>query len=149
MSANTSLDHDKLVEMTATRLVDLGYSRVRASHIARFSSCEQIGDYIPDVTAFNGSTLFIVEAESREGLAQTHTSEQWKAFHSHANRVGGHFIAVVNKSDEIAAHALLTPCSRLAHAGLRKCSERAGVGVLTHRKRRQMPPLPLFQFSSE
>lgn len=116
LPVNTSLDHDKLVALTAARLVDQSYSRVRASHIARFTACEQIGDYIPDVTGFNGSTLVIVEAESRDGLAQTHTSEQWAAFYRHANRVGGYFIAVVNKSDEVTARALLVQvCGNVAN----------------------------------
>ncbi len=108
LSAPISHDHDKLVALTAACLINKGYTRVRACHVARFTACDQIGDYIPDVTAFNGNILVIVEAESRDGLAQAHTAAQWKTFHSHASRVGGYFIVVVNKSDEITARALLT-----------------------------------------
>lgn len=85
-----------------------GYTRVRASHTDRFAACDQIGDYIPDVTAFSGSISVVAEAESRDGLALAHTEAQWKTFHKHTNQVGGCFIAVVNKSDEAAARALLT-----------------------------------------
>lgn len=115
----STLAHDTLIEMTAARLVDLSYSRVRASHIARFNACEQIGSYIPDVTAFHGSTLVVMEAESHEGLTQAHTEAQWKTFHAHASRVGGFFVAVVNKADEHAARTLLTQvCGTASNAHL-------------------------------
>ncbi len=101
------ISHDHLIELTADRMVSQGYTRVRASHIVRFTACDRIGDYIPDVTAFSGNTFAVVEAESNDGLGQAHTEAQWKTFHKHANHVGGHFIAVVNKANETAARALL------------------------------------------
>ncbi len=104
----STLAHDTLVELAANTLQSQGCTHICASHISRFPACSQISSHIPDVTAFSGSTLVIVEVESREGLAQAHTAEQWETFHSHASRVGGHFIAVVNKMDELAARALLT-----------------------------------------
>ncbi len=107
MTATSSHDHDKLVEMTASRMVNQGFTRVRSCHGDRYMACDQIGDYIPDTTALSGIAPVIAEAESREGLTEAHTEAQWKTFHSHANRVGGWFVAVVNKSDEAAAKVLL------------------------------------------
>lgn len=108
MTTPPSHAHDKLVELTANHMVSQGCTHVRASHIARFAACDQIGDYIPDVTAFVGDVFVVAEAESRDGLAQAHTEAQWKTFHSYASRYGGRFVAVVNKSDEASARALLT-----------------------------------------
>ncbi len=116
---STPIPHDRLVEMTAERLASHGCAHVRASHPNRFRACDQIGDYIPDVTAFSGSTLVVVEAESSDGLGETHTEEQWRTFHNHASRVGDYFIAVVNKADEATARALLTRvCGNAANARL-------------------------------
>lgn len=118
---STPIPHDRLVEMMADGLVSQGYTRVRASHPNRFNACDQISDYIPDVTAFFGSTFVVVEAESSDGLGEAHTEAQWRTFHKHANQVGGHFVAVVNKSDEAEARALLT----------RVCGNAANVRVWT------------------
>lgn len=100
-------EHHKLVELAADHMIALGYTRVRASHLDRFTACDQIGSYIPDVTAFSGSAFVVAEAESRDGLALAHTEAQWKTFHNQANNAGGFFVAVVNKSDVLAANALL------------------------------------------
>ena len=107
MTTSSSHDHDNLVEMTTAHMVSQGFTRIRSCHSDRYTGCAQIGDYIPDTTALSGAAPVIVEAESREGLAEAHTEAQWKTFHSHANHVGGWFIAVVNKSDEAAAKVLL------------------------------------------
>ncbi len=107
MSVPSSQAHDSLVEMTANHMVAQSYTRVRASHTDRFAACDQIGDYVPDVTAFYSNAFVVAEAESRDGLAQAHTEAQWRTFHSHVSRTGGHFIAVVSKADEAAARALL------------------------------------------
>ena len=113
------IPHDRLVELTADQLVSQSYTRVRASHVARFTACDQIGNYIPDVTAFHGTTLVVVEAESSDGLALAHSQAQWKTFYNHANQSGGHFIAVVNKSDETAAQTLLAQvCGSASNAHL-------------------------------
>ena len=97
----------RLVELTADKMVHLGYTRVRASHIDCFTACDEIGGFIPDATAFSGSVFVIAEAESQDGLAASHTVEQWKSFHAQANRLGGFFAAVVNNADGPAAKALL------------------------------------------
>ncbi len=104
---STPLSHDRLVELTAERMVHLGYHRVCASHIDRFTACDKISGFIPDATAFSVSVLVIAEAESREGLTASHTVEQWTSFHAQASRLGGFFVTAVNKSDEPAAKALL------------------------------------------
>ncbi len=118
---STPTSHDRLVVLAADYMAAQGYTRVRASHTDRFAACDQIGDYIPDVTAFSSSTFVVVEAESRDGLALAHTEAQWRTFHKHANQVGGHFIAVVNKTDEAAARVLQT----------RICGNAANVRVWT------------------
>ncbi len=117
-----SHDHEMPVELTANHMVRQGYTRVRASHTNRFTACDQIGEYIPDVTAFYGNAGVVAEAESRDGLVQAHTEAQWKTFYGHVNRVGGHFIAVVNKSDEVAARSLLTRvCGSASNVRLWTC----------------------------
>jgi hypothetical protein len=107
VTLSTLLSHGRLVELTAERMVHLGYTRVCASHINRFTACEEIGGFIPDATAFSGSAFVIAEAESQDGLAASHTVQQWTSFHAQASRLGGFFVATVNKSDEPAAQALL------------------------------------------
>lgn len=104
---STPLSHDRLVELTAERMVHFGYTRVCASHISRFAACDKIGRFIPDATAFSGPTFVIAEAESQDGLAASHTVEQWTSFQAQASRVGGFFVASVNRTDEAAARALL------------------------------------------
>jgi hypothetical protein len=71
-----SHDHEMPVELTANHVVRQGYTRVRASHTNRFTACDQIGEYIPDVTAFLGNAVVVAEAESRDGLVQAHTEAQ-------------------------------------------------------------------------
>ena len=101
----------------AYHMVSQGFTHVQASHIVRFTACDQIGDYIPDVTAFVGDVFVVAEAESHDGLVQAHTEAQWETFHSYASRYGGRFVAVVNKSDEAAARTLLMRvCGNSANA---------------------------------
>lgn len=117
MTTAPSHAHDRLVELTAKHMVSQGFTSIRASHIARFTACDQIGDYIPDATAFVGGVFVVAEAESHDGLVQAHTEAQWKTFHSYASRYGGRFVAVVNKSDEAAARTLLVQvCGNSANA---------------------------------
>ena len=118
---STPLSHDRLVALTAEKMVhlgytrsatlarlhSLGYTRIRASHIDRFAACDKIGGFIPNATAFSGTGFVVAEAESQEGLTASHTVEQWRSFHAQASRLGGCFVAAVNKSDAPAARALL------------------------------------------
>ncbi len=104
---STPLSHDRLVALTAEKMVHLGYTRIHASHIDRFAACDKIGGFIPDATAFSGNVFVIAEAESQEGLTASHTVEQWKRFHAQARRLGGFFVAAVNTSDAPAARTLL------------------------------------------
>jgi O-methyltransferase involved in polyketide biosynthesis len=115
----SSLNHDQLVVATIAEMKRQGMTRICADHLPGYVQPDQIGVFIPDVTALTGNAMVIAEAESREGLAAAHTQAQWKAFHSHANRVGGHFIAVVNRADQAAAQTLLNQiCGGAANAHL-------------------------------
>lgn len=117
LATPTRHDHDYLVALTAAKMRSNGMTHIKASHIANFSQCSQIGDYIPDATAFIGNAIVIAEAESQEGLAAAHTTDQWEAFHANSTRYGGHFIAVVNKADETTARTLLIQvCGGAANA---------------------------------
>lgn len=97
----------QLVAASAARLHQTGRTNIKADHLPNFVRPDQIGNYIPDVTGNHPDGFVIIEAESREGLAQTHTADQWRTFHNHAKRVGGYFIASVNLADEAAAKKLL------------------------------------------
>ncbi len=101
------LSHDQLVAATVAEMKRQGMTRIYASHLPGDIQPDPISGFITDATALSGNTLVIVEAESREGLAASHTQAQWKAFHGHANRVGGHFVAVVNQPDQVMTQALL------------------------------------------
>lgn len=84
-----------------------GMTNIKAAHIVAFVQPDQIGGYIPDVTAFARGRLCIAECESGDGLAQAHTAAQWRAFYNQAIWADGYFIAVVAKADEAKAHDLL------------------------------------------
>lgn len=111
------LSHDQLVAATVAEMKRQGMTRIYVSHLPGNVQPDPISGFIPDATALSGNTLVIAEAESREGLAASHTQAQWKAFHGHANRVGGHFVAVVNESDRVTAQSLLHQvCGNSANA---------------------------------
>lgn len=115
----SSLSHEQLVAATVAEMKRQSMTRLYADHLPNYVQPDQIGGFIPDLTGFTGNAMVIVEAESLTGLAAAHTQAQWKAFHGHANRVGGHFIAVVNRSDENIGRILLDQiCRGAANANL-------------------------------
>lgn len=103
----TLSEHDRLVTLAAGRMQAQGMTNIKAAHIDAFERPAQIGSYIPDVTAFAQGKPYIAECESRDGLAQAHTAEQWRTFYKQAVYADGYFIAVVAKADEAEANALL------------------------------------------
>ena len=106
-SASSSPEHNRLIQSTVAEMKRQGMSAIRASHIPGFTQPDIIGGYIPDATAQHGTSLCIAEAETADGLADTHTVDQWTAFFNYAVKVGGYFIAVVAKADEVKARILL------------------------------------------
>lgn len=100
-------EHDYLVRRTVAEMERQNLTGIKAAHIEGYAQPEQIGNYIPDVIAFAQGKPCIAECESRDGLAQTHTAEQWRTFYRQAVYADGYFIAVVAKADEAEANALL------------------------------------------
>ena len=82
-------------------------TNILASRLPNMAQPQQIGGYIPDATAFPGTTFYVVECESRDGLSQQHTQDQWRTFFNYATRVGGYFVAGVAVADKATAQALM------------------------------------------
>jgi hypothetical protein len=105
--STVTISHDRLIELAIRDMQQKGMTRIKADHLPGYTRPDAIQNYIPDATAYHGSQKVVVEAESREGLDLTHTSEQLSAFCSAAQSKGGYFIVVVNAADERSARLLL------------------------------------------
>ncbi len=108
MPSNSSPEHNRLISATVAAMIRQQMTDIRADHISGYVQPSAIGSYIPDVTAIFKGAVCVAECETREGLAQTHTADQWRTFHQYAKRNNGWFIAVVATTDKAAGQALLT-----------------------------------------
>ena len=75
-----SASHDKLVRALARTYENEGYV-VQADGISHPNgSPQQIGGYVPDITASTLGAARIAEAETDSSLNSEHTRNQWRAF---------------------------------------------------------------------
>ena len=101
------LTHDALIARAVAQMRQHGVTSILADHLAGHPQPQQIGRFVSDATGSLAGRSVIAEAESQDGLALSHTTEQFQTFHREANRVGGWFVAVVNVADQAAAQALI------------------------------------------
>lgn len=99
-------EHVRLVRATVGWMQQNNANRIRADHLANFPQPDHIGS-IPDVTAYFGTQIVVVEAETSVMLGEQHTADQWSAFYRYASRMNGHFIGVVVPADKSEAERLL------------------------------------------
>lgn len=75
----SQVNHDKIIRYIANNLVS-NYT-VRADHINWPSgSPSEINGYIPDITATDGKSFFIIEVETCPTYGDNHTKDQLTAF---------------------------------------------------------------------
>ena len=98
----------RLTELIATLMVDQQFAHIKTSQVSCFAPCDQIDNFVPDVTGYAEGTFIIAATASKLdlslGAAWLH---QWTTFYNYAKRVGGHFLVIVNKADEDAAQSVL------------------------------------------
>jgi hypothetical protein len=105
--SSTSAAHDRLVVASVQHLKNQGCTNIKAHGVSGYSAPDSIGGFIPDATGLNQGTLWIVEAETREGLSASHTEDQLRAFQRHATSQSGWLILSVAATDKATAEALL------------------------------------------
>jgi hypothetical protein len=116
--ASATSPHDDLIQQTIGAMRRHGMTNILASHLPNLPQPQPIGSFIPDVTAFHGTTFYVAECESQDGLSQQHTLDQWRTFYNYAVRVSGCFVAVVAVADKAAALALMRSVAGTAQNAL-------------------------------
>jgi Holliday junction resolvase len=105
--SNTSAAHDRLVIASVQAMEKQGCTNIRAHGVPGYNAPDSIGKFIPDVTGYKGTTFVVCEAETTEGLSDSHTEDQLRAFHRHATSRSGWLILSVAQADKATAEALL------------------------------------------
>jgi hypothetical protein len=102
----SSYSHDQLVASAITEMRRQNMTHIFAC-LPGYTQPAPINGYIPDAIGSHSSRPVIVEAETADGLNQSHTTSQILAFHQNAVRHGGTFVLVINKADQAVASQLL------------------------------------------
>ncbi|RYG97576.1 MAG: hypothetical protein EON58_09420 [Alphaproteobacteria bacterium] len=103
--------HDALIRLSIVELRKQGATIIHADHIASYLQPAKVGGSIPDIAATINGTAVLVEAESAEGLAASHTKAQLIGFHQKLRPVGGQLVLAVNQVDSFSARQLIAGLS--------------------------------------
>lgn len=104
-------NHDWMVAELAKALTNRGHQNIRADHINHPNGRpQQLGDHIPDVTAYHNQTgsLIIGEVETSDSIDTDHTYSQLHTFRQAANQLGGYLhVGLPFRSDLDAAKRIV------------------------------------------